>query len=85
MPALRIIRRQDSEKEESRVMTWLLTGLSIVGVILNICHDRRGFLLWMITNAAWGVVDFRHGLYAQAFLFVVYFFLALWGWLAWKR
>lgn len=66
-------------------MTWILTGLSIAGVVLNVRHDRRGFLLWMITNAAWAVVDFSHGLYAQAFLFVVYFFLALWGWLAWEK
>ena len=64
-------------------MTWVLAFLSIVGVILNIRKKRSGFLIWMFTNSVWAIVDFRHGLYAQAFLFIVYFFLALWGWLAW--
>jgi len=85
MQILRFILCEAFNKEEIRVMTWFLTALSIVGVILNVKHDRRGFLFWMITNAAWVIVDFRHGLYAQAFLFVVYFFLSLWGWLAWKK
>lgn len=85
MQILRFILGQTFDKEESGVMTWILTALSIAGVILNVKRDRRGFLLWMITNIAWVIVDFCHGLYAQAFLFVVYFFLALWGWLAWKK
>ena len=64
---------------------WFLTALSIIGVILNIKKDRRGFLLWMITNAGWAVVDFSHGLYAQGVLFVVYFALSFWGWIRWKK
>lgn len=66
-------------------MTWILACVSIAGVILNIHKKRSGFLLWMITNSAWAIVDFIHGLYAQAFLFVVYFFLALWGWVKWQK
>ena len=66
-------------------MTWFLTCLSILGVMLNVRKDRLGFAVWMFTNISWTAIDFRHGLYAQAFLFLVYFFLALWGWLAWKK
>jgi nicotinamide riboside transporter PnuC len=73
------------EKKAQEKMMWVLTALSIVGVILNVRKDHRGFLLWMVTNAAWAVVDFEHGLFAQGVLFVVYFFLALWGWISWKK
>ncbi len=66
-------------------MTWVLTFLSILGVVLNIRYDRRGFLFWMVSNLGWAVIDFQHGLYAQSFLFVVYFVLSLWGWLAWEK
>jgi len=66
-------------------MTWILTCLSIVGVVLNIRKDRRGFVIWMFTNISWAVIDFRHGLYAQTVLFIVYFFLALWGWITWMK
>lgn len=64
---------------------WFLAALSILGVILNIRKDRRGFMLWMLTNAAWAFVDFRHGLYAQGTLFALYFVLSFWGWIRWQK
>lgn len=71
------------------MFTWFLTGLSLTGVILNCLKNRRCFILWMVSNASWAVVDFRAAdtnpqLYAQAWLFVVYFILAVWGWFRWK-
>ncbi len=65
-------------------MMWWLAALSITGVILNVRKDRRGFAVWMFTNTCWALIDLSRGLYAQSFLFVVYFFLALWGWISWK-
>ncbi|MFH1665898.1 MAG: nicotinamide mononucleotide transporter [Candidatus Omnitrophota bacterium] len=69
----------------TEMMMWLLAGLSITGVILNVQKNPAGFALWMFTNACWAVIDFRKRLYAQSFLFVVYFFLALWGLFSWLR
>jgi len=64
---------------------WVLTFLSLVGVILNIYKIRHGFLLWMITNVCWAVIDLRHGVPEQSVLFVVYFFLSVWGWIYWSK
>ncbi|MFA6635704.1 MAG: nicotinamide mononucleotide transporter [Candidatus Omnitrophota bacterium] len=72
-------------KEFKELVMWMLAGLSIFGVVLNVNKDPAGFLVWMFTNASWAVIDFRKRLYAQSFLFVVYFFLALWGWISWAR
>lgn len=72
-------------KEFKEMLMWFLAGLSIIGVVLNVHKDSNGFLLWMFTNACWAVIDFRKRLYAQSFLFIVYFFLALWGWISWVR
>lgn len=66
-------------------MTWLITVLSIVGVVLNIKKRRSSFGVWAVTNAAWCVVDYWHGLYAQAALFAVYFGLALYGLREWRK
>jgi nicotinamide riboside transporter PnuC len=66
-------------------MTWIVTVLSIAGVILNIRKNRFCFWIWAITNGAWCVVDFYHGLYSQAFLFLVYFGLALYGIWEWRK
>ena len=63
---------------------WLLTGLSLVGVILNIKKAKACFIIWAGTNLAWAIVDFKAGLTAQGTLFVVYFGLAIWGFVAWR-
>jgi len=72
------------------MFTWILTGLALTGVVLNCLKNRQCFIIWMITNASWAVVDFRAAkinpeLYAQGWLFVVYFILAVWGWFRWSR
>ncbi len=72
-------------QEFREMMMWVLAGLSIFGVVLNVHKDPGCFLVWMFTNACWAVIDFRKCLFAQSFLFVVYFFLALWGWISWAR
>lgn len=63
---------------------WLLTALSIAGVVLNVLKNRNGFLIWMFTNASWAVIDFSKGIPQQGCLFVVYFCLAVWGYKTWK-
>lgn len=67
------------------VITWILTAASIVGVILNIRQHRGCFAIWLVTNGAWAVIDFRQGIYAQSALFAVYFILAAWGLIQWGR
>lgn len=65
--------------------TWLLTVASLVGVVLNIRKDWRGYGIWLITNAGWGIYDAFLGAYAQATLFGIYFLLSVWGIYEWKR
>lgn len=70
------------------MLTWALTGLSLAGVILNCLKKRQCFLLWMVSNASWALVDFHAAqtnpqLYAQGWLFTIYFILAVWGWFKW--
>jgi nicotinamide riboside transporter PnuC len=65
--------------------TWIVAILSLIGVVLNVRQDRRCFYLWIVTNSAWTAVDFSRGLYAQAFMFLVYLGLAIWGLYSWKH
>ena len=63
--------------------TWIITALSIIGVIANIYKKRWCFGVWIITNSVWMIVDYIHGIYAQSFLFAVYLVLAVWGYIKW--
>lgn len=65
-------------------MYWLVTILSITGVILNIYKNKWCFVIWSITNFSWMIIDFYKGIYAQAFLFLVYFLLAIYGLIKWS-
>lgn len=63
---------------------WLATVASLIGVILNIRHDRRCFIVWGITNAIWVVVDASSGVWSQATLQAVYCVLSVYGFMKWK-
>ena len=64
---------------------WSLAVLSLVGVVLNIKRRRECFVIWCGTNAAWTAVDWWHGIYSQACLQAVYFALAIWGLIEWRK
>ena len=64
---------------------WMLTAASLIGVVLTIQKNKACFAIWAVTNAAWAVIDYTAGLTAQAALFAVYFCLAIWGLVEWRR
>jgi len=65
-------------------VTWLVAGASLFATWLNIRRARACFAIWLVTNSAWSIYDFVHGLPAQGVLMVVYAGLAVWGWWAWR-
>jgi hypothetical protein len=65
--------------------TWLITIASIVGTVANIYKKQWCFAIWLVTNAAWMIVDFCAGMYPQAALFSVYVCLAVWGLVKWWK
>jgi nicotinamide riboside transporter PnuC len=66
-------------------MMWALTAISLVGVILNVQRKRSCFAFWIVSNAGWAIIDFNAGLPEQGVLFVIYFGLAVWGYVRWGR
>lgn len=66
-------------------MTWLLTILSLTGVVLNIKKRRAGFYFWLPANIGWAIIAFRAHLPALGVLWVVYAGLAVWGIIEWRQ
>ena len=64
---------------------WLVSGLALVGVWLNIRKRPSCFAIWAFTNAAWTLIDLDHGLPAQAALQFVYFGLSVYGLREWTK
>lgn len=67
------------------IFKWATAIASLIGVVLNIRHDRRCFYIWTVTNAAWSGIDVWHGVWAQAVLQATYCGLAVWGIYSWSK
>lgn len=67
------------------IFKWLLAVASIVGVVLNIRRRHECFYIWAVTNFAWTLVDIAHSVWAQSVLQAVYFVLAIWGIIEWRK
>ena len=71
--------------DEGEMMYWIISFLSLVGVVLNIKKRKECFIIWTVTNFSWMLVNYHHEIYAQSALFAVYFLLALWGLWEWRK
>ena len=65
--------------------TWILAFIAIIGVILNIQKKPSGFIFYTVANIGWVVVNVKHEIYAQAFLFCVFTVLSIYGWWSWRQ
>jgi nicotinamide riboside transporter PnuC len=64
---------------------WVVTGLSILGTVLNIKKVKWCFWIWLFTNLSWCIYDMVIKNYAQATLFAVYTGLAIYGIVEWSK
>lgn len=63
---------------------WVAALAALVGVWLNIRRHVACFWIWTATNATWAVVDYLHGIHAQATLQLIYLALAIYGIVSWS-
>ena len=66
-------------------LMWGVTGLSIIGTVLNIKKKNACFIIWIFTNGCWCLYDLYIKNYSQGVLFFIYFVLAVWGILSWRK
>ncbi len=67
------------------VVYWITALTALIGVWLNIRKHVACFWIWAATNSTWAVVDYLHGIHAQAALQAVYFGLSIYGIVSWSR
>ena len=67
------------------IVTWSLAFLSITGGFLNARENIRGFYFWIVANIGWVSINIYKGIYAQAFLFIIYITLCIYGIKKWRK
>lgn len=65
-------------------MAWIVAGIAVVGVVLNVRKKWQCFLCWMFTNAFWFGRNISIGEHAQAVTFAVFFAVSFYGMIAWR-
>jgi nicotinamide riboside transporter PnuC len=64
---------------------WGVTGLSVIGTILNIKKKKICFIIWFVTNSLWAGYDFYIKDYPQSLLFLIYVGLSVYGIISWSK
>lgn len=66
-------------------ISWFFVFLSLAGNVFVIKKNVLGQWIWAFSNAGWIVYDIVIGNYSQAFLFLVYLGMCIWGIITWSR
>lgn len=67
------------------ILSWLMSGIALIGTILNAERNIVGFLFWLVSNLYMTIRFAYIGEYAQALLFLIYFLLAIRGIVVWQK
>lgn len=67
------------------ILSWLMSGIALIGTILNAERNIVGFLFWLVSNLYMTIRFAYIGEYAQALLFLIYFLLAIRGIAVWQK
>jgi len=67
------------------MILWGVTLIALYGTWLNAQGKKNGFILWILSNTTFAIWNFMIGEYPQSFLFLCYLFLAVYGYISWKK
>lgn len=65
-------------------ISWIFAIINLVGYVLVVKKKPSGFLLIIIANIFWIILNIMYGLYTQAVTLVIFTGITLWGWIEWK-
>lgn len=72
-------------KKMLELFTWVATGLSVFGVILNAQEKISGWYVFMVADLAWAWIGYKKKIYSMVALFLFYFGLCFYGVYQWSH
>lgn len=67
------------------MIPWILSGLAIIGAILNASGKRIGFYVWLVANIGWVIQCTLTSQYGQLPMWIFYSCICVFGLIQWKR
>lgn len=66
-------------------LMWVVTGIAIIGNILNIQMNKWGFVIWGVSNMFFATYNIYKVQYAQGMLFIFYVVTCIIGFIKWHN
>jgi len=66
-----------------KIVGWIATGFSLIGIILNAYQIIWCWLVWTISNFFWIYWAYKKKEWSQVLLWVIFTFANLYGWYIW--
>jgi len=67
------------------VIDIIIVVLALAGTLLNAHMKRTGFIVWFVSNIGLIFANLEMQRYAFAFLYFVYAWLCIYGWITWGK
>ena len=64
---------------------WILSGLTILGAIMNTFKNRWGFIVWIIANLGWIVFNIITETYSQIPVWLAMTVISMYGFISWSK
>lgn len=65
-------------------ISWLFSITNLFGYVLIVKKEPLGFILIIIANIFWIMLNNKHKLYCQSITLLIFIFINIWGWLKWN-
>lgn len=62
----------------------IFLALAVAGVMLSNRKRRSCYVCWLVSNFAWAVINWTHGLHIEALQNTIFLYLAVEGIVKWK-
>jgi hypothetical protein len=67
------------------MIQWVLTAASLTGNMFNCLRWRMCFMIWIVCNIGWTVIDVQNGAYSRAILDTVQICFSVFGYIEWGK
>jgi nicotinamide riboside transporter PnuC len=62
----------------------IFLALAVAGVMLSNRKRRSCYICWLVSNFAWAVINWTHGLHIEALQNAIFLYLAVEGIVKWR-
>lgn len=65
-------------------ISWIFSIINLLGYVFIVKKEPLGFLLIIVANIFWILLNNKHKLYCQSITLLIFTCINVWGWIEWN-